>query len=96
MMTPAAQLAFQRAEQLAPDHPAPRFFYGLALAQGGSSTRPSGSGASCSPKPRPTPDYRQIIEQQLQAIRQAQGPGQGPPQPPPSETRPPAPQPPAQ
>jgi cytochrome c-type biogenesis protein CcmH/NrfG len=35
MMTPAAELAFKRAEEIAPDHPAPRFFYGLALAQGG-------------------------------------------------------------
>lgn len=36
MMTPAAQLAFQRSEILAPDHPGPVFFYGLALAQGGN------------------------------------------------------------
>ncbi|HEX8380397.1 MAG TPA: tetratricopeptide repeat protein [Allosphingosinicella sp.] len=35
MMTPAAELAFNRAAALAPDHPGPKFFYGLALAQGG-------------------------------------------------------------
>jgi cytochrome c-type biogenesis protein CcmH/NrfG len=35
MITPAAQLAFERAAGLAPDHPAPRFFFGLALAQSG-------------------------------------------------------------
>jgi cytochrome c-type biogenesis protein CcmH/NrfG len=35
MMTPASELAFQRAASLAPDHPAPKFFYGLALVQGG-------------------------------------------------------------
>ena len=35
MMSPAAELAFQRAAQIAPDHPGPQFFYGLALAQGG-------------------------------------------------------------
>lgn len=35
MMNPAAELAFQRAAAIAPDHPAPKFFYGLALAQGG-------------------------------------------------------------
>jgi cytochrome c-type biogenesis protein CcmH/NrfG len=35
MMTPAAQFAFDRAAQLAPAHPGPRFFYGLALIQGG-------------------------------------------------------------
>ena len=35
MMTPAAELAFRRAAELAPDHPGPKFFYGLALAQTG-------------------------------------------------------------
>ena len=34
-LTPASQLAFQRAIDLAPDHPAPRFFLGLALARSG-------------------------------------------------------------
>ena len=34
-MTPAAQLAFDRAAAIAPDHPGPKFFYGLALAQSG-------------------------------------------------------------
>jgi cytochrome c-type biogenesis protein CcmH/NrfG len=35
-ITPAAQMAFERAVQVAPNHPAPRFFYGLALARGGN------------------------------------------------------------
>ena len=35
MITPAAQLAFERAARLAPRHPAPRLFFGLALAQSG-------------------------------------------------------------
>lgn len=35
MMTPAAEMAFQRAADIQPDHPAPQFFFGLALAQGG-------------------------------------------------------------
>lgn len=35
MLTPAAEMAFNRAAQSAPDHPAPRFFYGLALARNG-------------------------------------------------------------
>ena len=33
MLTPASELAFRRASELAPQHPAPRFFYGLALAR---------------------------------------------------------------
>lgn len=35
MMTPAAAMAFDRAADIQPDHPAPPFFAGLALAQGG-------------------------------------------------------------
>ena len=34
-LTPAARLAFDRAIALAPSHPAPRFFLGLALARSG-------------------------------------------------------------
>lgn len=34
-ITPASQLAYQRAAQLAPGHPAPAFFMGLALARSG-------------------------------------------------------------
>ena len=34
-LTPAARFAFERAAELAPDHPAPRFFLGLALARSG-------------------------------------------------------------
>lgn len=34
-LTPAARFAFQRAAELAPGHPAPRFFLGLALARSG-------------------------------------------------------------
>lgn len=36
-LTPAARFAFARAAQLAPNHPAPRFFLGLALARSGQS-----------------------------------------------------------
>jgi cytochrome c-type biogenesis protein CcmH/NrfG len=35
LMGPAAEMAYRRAQALAPGHPAPRFFYGLSLAQGG-------------------------------------------------------------
>lgn len=35
MITPAAELAFERARQLAPKHPAPLFFEGLARARSG-------------------------------------------------------------
>ena len=34
-ITPASQLAFERAAEIAPGHPAPPFFFGLALARSG-------------------------------------------------------------
>lgn len=38
-MSPASQLAFDRASQLVPDHPGPPFFMGLAYAQAGQLDR---------------------------------------------------------
>lgn len=35
VLTPAAQLAYERAMELAPGHPAAPFFYGVALARSG-------------------------------------------------------------
>ena len=35
VLTPAAQLAYERAAELAPGHPAAPFFFGLALARSG-------------------------------------------------------------
>ena len=35
MLTPAAEFAYARADELAPGHPAPPFFLGLALARSG-------------------------------------------------------------
>ena len=34
-ITPAAELAYKKAEEVAPGYPAPPFFYGLALARSG-------------------------------------------------------------
>jgi cytochrome c-type biogenesis protein CcmH/NrfG len=34
-LTPASELAFKRAIELGPNYPAPRFFFGLALARSG-------------------------------------------------------------
>ncbi len=39
MMSPAAELAFQRAAKINPDHPGPPFFMGLAYAQAGQLER---------------------------------------------------------
>jgi cytochrome c-type biogenesis protein CcmH len=39
VMTPPAELAFARAEDLSPGYPAPRFFRGLALARSGDAAQ---------------------------------------------------------
>jgi Flp pilus assembly protein TadD len=93
MMNPAAEQAFRRAEQLAPGHPAPRFYYGLALAQGGQFDEAERIWRQLLAEAPPDADYRRTIEEQLEAVRQAremQGIAE-PPQPP---RQPPQPQPP--
>jgi cytochrome c-type biogenesis protein CcmH/NrfG len=76
LMSPASQLAFERAYRLAPDHPAPKFFYGLALGRSGNWDAAEqtwrellqglGNGF---------PLYRAAIEERLAAIRQARAAG---------------------
>lgn len=86
MMSPAAQLAFQRAAQLAPDHPGPRYFYGLALAQGGQYDEAERIWRELVAAAPPDAQYRRLIEERLQALEQARAvgriPGAAPPRPP--------------
>ena len=54
-LTPASDLAYRRAIELSPDYPAPRFFYGLALARSGDgegghrlvAANPCGGASRC-------------------------------------------------
>ena len=78
MMNPAAQLAFERAAALAPGHPAPRFFYGLALAQGGDYAGAERIWREIVASAPPEPEYRRIVEERLRAIEQARAAGQIP------------------
>jgi cytochrome c-type biogenesis protein CcmH/NrfG len=89
MMTPAAELAFNRARAIAPDHPAPRFYYGLALAQGGQFDEAERIWRELLAQAPPDADYRRILEQQLQGLEQARAMGQIP-TPPPVPQDPPA------
>jgi cytochrome c-type biogenesis protein CcmH len=87
MMSPAAQLAFQRAAQIAPDHPGPRYFFGLSLAQGGNFDEAERIWRELIAAAPPGADYREMIEERLQALqrqRAMQTPvpaGQAPPLP---------------
>lgn len=72
LMSPSSQLAFERAGRLAPNHPAPVFFYGLALSRGGNWDqaeqvwREQLQGLSAN-----YPLYRRAIEERLAAVREA-------------------------
>ena len=76
LMSPSSQLAFERAYRLAPNHPAPLFFYGLALSRGGNWDQAEqvwreqlqGLGTT-------HPRFRAAIEERLAAIRQARQTG---------------------
>lgn len=72
LITPAAEFAFKRAAKLAPKHPGPSFFLGLAYAQSGryDEARELWQGLlERSPKDAP---WRANLEQQLANLDQAQ------------------------
>lgn len=69
MMSPAAQLAFDRAARIAPDHPGPRYFYGLALAQGGNFDAAEQIWSELIAQAPPDAEYRQMIEERLAQLR---------------------------
>ena len=70
MMSPAAELAFRRASRIAPDHPGPRYFYGLALAQGGQFDQAEAIWRSLIAEAPPEAEYRTMIEERLQVLQQ--------------------------
>ena len=78
MMSPAAQLAFQRAARIAPDHPGPAFFYGLALAQGGNFAEAERVWRQLLASAPPSATYRATIEERLRAIDEARTRGEIP------------------
>ena len=78
MMSPSAQLAFQRASQIAPDHPGPAFFYGLALAQGGNYAEAERVWRQLLASAPPSATYRAAIEERLRALDAARASGQIP------------------
>lgn len=78
LMTPAAQLAFERAGRLAPDHPGPPFFYGLSLAQSGEYDEAERIWRELLAEAPPEAEWRAMVEERLDALRLAREMGQIP------------------
>ena len=74
MMSPAAALAFDQAAKRDPSHPAPPFFAGLALAQGGDLKGAEAVWSELMSRSPPDAPWRPDLEMRLAQLRQALGP----------------------
>lgn len=71
MMNPAAELAFQRAARIAPNHPGPKFFYGLSLAQGGRLDDAEAVWRNLLASAPPDAAWKPMVEERLAMLEQA-------------------------
>ena len=67
-LTPAAELAYKRAEAAAPGHPAAPFFYGLALARSGDRDGALKSWKDILAKAPPNASWRPLVEEGVAAL----------------------------
>lgn len=81
MLTPAAEFAYDRARRLAPQHPAPLFFRGLALARSGEREQALGLWRQALALTPAGTTYRPMIEGGIAVLggRAAPLPATGPP-----------------
>jgi len=73
LMSPGAELAFQRAAAIAPEHPGPPFFMGLAYAQAGQLDRAEAVWRELLDRAPANASWRPELEQRLIEIEQMKG-----------------------
>ncbi len=89
LMTPAAALAFDRAESFAPGNPAPRFFRGLALAASGQFAEAESLWRQLLAEAPPNLSWRPLVEERLAILDRIKAIREGREPPPPGFTPPP-------
>lgn len=78
MINPAARLAYEQAARLAPGHPAPLFFYGLALARSGQPAEARRIWLDVLATAPPNASWRPIVEQGVMMTTALSGAGEPP------------------
>lgn len=67
-LTPPAELAYRRAAEVSPSYPAPRFFYGLALARSGDRQGAVRLWRQVLAEAPPDASWRPLVEQGVAAF----------------------------
>ena len=75
VLTPPAQLAYERAAELAPGYPAPRFFFGLALARSGNRAGAIALWRQVLAEAPAQASWRPLVEDAILAIDRPQAAG---------------------
>lgn len=73
LVTPAAKLAFDRAAKLAPDHPGPPYFLGLAYAQAGQPDQAAATWRALLARAPKDAPWRADIAARLAALEADEG-----------------------
>lgn len=75
VLTPASDFAYRRAAELAPGHPAPRFFMGLALARSGQADTAVALWRDILADAPAEAPWRPLVEDAVAALEPRQPPG---------------------